>query len=82
MQPVIRRLDELGITPGGVLSASETSMREDALVQRVVRRAQELRSSWQHESQVMDQDHRSGGSRKSRARFSDDLFGQDISSFM
>jgi very-short-patch-repair endonuclease len=49
MEPVLRRLNELGITPDiKVLSSNSPSPPDDRL-QRVIRLAQELRASW-HEA--------------------------------
>jgi very-short-patch-repair endonuclease len=47
MQPVFQRLEELGITPDAKPAAPESPAEKDELVQRVIRRAKELRSAWQ-----------------------------------
>ncbi|HEV2436156.1 MAG TPA: AAA domain-containing protein [Verrucomicrobiae bacterium] len=46
MEPVFRRLEELGITPEAASTGPESPAKEDELVQRVIRRAEELRSEW------------------------------------
>jgi len=46
MEPVFRRLEELGITPDAKTEEPELPVEENELVQRVVRRAEELRSEW------------------------------------
>lgn len=77
MQPVFRRLDELGITPAVKLSGSDSSAKEDALVQRVIRRAQELRSLWQAEKPFTEESNRSEDSRGYRSRRGGNALGQD-----
>ncbi len=77
MQPIFRRLDELGITPGAKLSSSESSVKKDALVQRVIRRAQELRGLWQEEKPFTEESNREEYSRSSRSRRGGNAFGQD-----
>lgn len=77
MQPIFRRLDELGITPGVKLSSSESSVKEDSLVQRVIRRAQELRGLWQEEKPFTEEGNREEYSRSSRSRRGANAFGQD-----
>jgi len=47
MEPVFQRLEELGITTDAKLAISESSNEEDELVQRVIRRAEDLRAAWQ-----------------------------------
>jgi len=49
LDPVFRRLEELGITPDFIPSASSTAPKQDEVIERVIHRAQELRSSWQPE---------------------------------
>lgn len=47
MEPVFRRLAELNITPDAKLPGPESPAGQDELVQRVIRRAGELRTAWQ-----------------------------------
>ena len=47
MEPVFQRLEELGITPDANPVGPESPAEADELVQRVVRRAEELRTTWQ-----------------------------------
>jgi very-short-patch-repair endonuclease len=47
MEPVFQRLEELGITPDAKPAEAESPAEADELVQRVVRRAEELRTTWQ-----------------------------------
>jgi very-short-patch-repair endonuclease len=47
MEPVFQRLEELGITPDAKPAEPESPAEADELVQRVVRRAEELRTTWQ-----------------------------------
>jgi hypothetical protein len=49
LEPVFRRLDELGITPELIPSASSTAPNQDEITERVIRRAQGLRALWQLE---------------------------------
>jgi hypothetical protein len=49
LEPVFRRLEELGITPELIPSASSAAPKQDEVVERVIRRAQELRASWHPE---------------------------------
>jgi len=49
LEPVFRRLEELGITPEIIPSASSAAPEHDEVVERVIRRAQELRASWHRE---------------------------------
>jgi very-short-patch-repair endonuclease len=77
MQPIFRRLDELGITPGAKLSNSESPVQEDALVQRVIRRAQELRGLWKKEQPSTEKSQRGEDARSSRTRRSGNALGQD-----
>jgi very-short-patch-repair endonuclease/Cdc6-like AAA superfamily ATPase len=49
LEPVFRRVEELGITPDFIPSASSTAPKQDEVIERVIHRAQELRSSWQPE---------------------------------
>lgn len=46
MEPVFRRLEELGITPDAKSTDSELPAGTNELIQRVVRRAEELRLEW------------------------------------
>lgn len=50
MQPVFRRLEELGITPDAARAQAPARDHDNELVQRVVRRSQELRDLWRKES--------------------------------
>lgn len=68
MQPIFRRLDELGIVPELKLSASKPSVQDDALVQRVIRRAQELRALWQKEKPFTEDANRKEHSRSYHTR--------------
>ncbi|MGH7988882.1 MAG: AAA domain-containing protein, partial [Limisphaerales bacterium] len=49
MQSVFRKLDELGISTDLKLPSTNSSSITDAIQQRIIRRAQELRASWQEE---------------------------------
>jgi hypothetical protein len=49
LEPVFRRLEELGITPDLIPSASSAAPKQDEVVERVIRRAQELRAAWHPE---------------------------------
>ena len=46
LEPVYRRLEELGIGPSLVPGAKSTTPIRDELAERVIRRAQELRTLW------------------------------------
>ena len=46
LEPVYRRLEELGIAPELVLNATSTTPIRDEVTERVIRRAQELRALW------------------------------------
>ena len=81
MEAIFARLDELGIQPGVTLSNLEPSHKENALVQRVIRRAQELRGLWKEkpfteekkrEEQPPGSRSRRGGSNSEQEGF---LFG-------
>ena len=54
MRPVFQRLNELGITPDLMAAPSSSSVPTDAVTQRVIRRAQELRAEWQEERRPAD----------------------------
>lgn len=47
MQPVYQRLEEPGITPDAKTAAPKSPAGKDEPVQRVIRRAEALRLSWQ-----------------------------------
>lgn len=49
LEPVFRRLEELGIAPALSTEASSSSRSEAGPVEQVIRRAQELRASWHPE---------------------------------
>ncbi|HUA37607.1 MAG TPA: AAA domain-containing protein [Candidatus Sulfopaludibacter sp.] len=49
LEPVFRRLEDLGITPEAKPAAAEPPAEENELVQRVMRRAEELRAEWREE---------------------------------
>ena len=49
MEPVFRRLKELNITPDAKLPGPESPAGKDELVQRVIRRAGELRTAWREQ---------------------------------
>src|SRR6266699_2754827 len=51
LQPVFRRLQELNITPELVTSSTSTAQPQRDVVERVVRRAEELRRSWHPETE-------------------------------
>ena len=51
LEPVFRRLQELNITPELAASLSSSPPTQTDLVERVIRRAQELRVSWHPEQQ-------------------------------
>jgi very-short-patch-repair endonuclease len=53
LEPVFRRLQELGITPELASSATAPSAGQGEVVERVIRRAQELRASWQRVQQSL-----------------------------
>ena len=75
MQSVFRKLEELGIPPELKLSKPDSSVKDDVVVQRVIRRAQELRSFWQAEK-PFTQDSAGTEDSKHRSR-RDDGFSQD-----
>jgi len=50
LEPVFRRLQELDIKPALVTEPASTSAQQSDAVERVIRRAQELRTSWQEAS--------------------------------
>ncbi len=52
LQPVFRRLQELNITPELVPGAGPTAPLSNEVVERVIRRAEELRRSWHPESET------------------------------
>jgi very-short-patch-repair endonuclease len=54
MRPVFQRLNDLGITADLKLAPSSSLPTTEAATQRVTRRAQELRATWQHERQPSD----------------------------
>ena len=54
MRSIFLKLEELGIAPEAVLSKTDSTSEEDPLVQRVVRRAQELRATWRGGSAFSD----------------------------
>lgn len=51
LQPVFRRLQELNITPELVTSSSPTAQDSSEVVDRIIRRAEELRRSWHPEAE-------------------------------
>jgi very-short-patch-repair endonuclease len=56
MRPVFQRLNELEITADMKLSPSSAPPATDAISQRVIRRAQELRAAWRENAQSANED--------------------------
>ena len=54
MAPVFRRLEELGITPDANAVDAEPTDKGHELVQRVIRRAEELRSEWREKKRTAE----------------------------
>ncbi|HTV39313.1 MAG TPA: AAA domain-containing protein [Candidatus Sulfotelmatobacter sp.] len=54
MEPVFRRIEELGITPDAKPAEPKSPAEANELVQRVVRRAEELRSQWREENKAKE----------------------------
>ncbi len=54
LQPVFRRLQELNITPELVTASTPVAQPRADLVERVIRRAEELRRSWHPENEESD----------------------------
>ncbi|HWY32461.1 MAG TPA: AAA domain-containing protein, partial [Candidatus Acidoferrum sp.] len=55
MEPVFQRVEELGITPDARPADPKSPAEADELVQRVVRRAEELRTAWQERKPSVEQ---------------------------
>ncbi len=68
LRPLFRRLEELGITADMKLSPAGSLPTTDAVTQRVIRRAQDLRAAWQDERLPTDEAEHSGESHSSRTR--------------
>jgi len=77
MRPVFQRLNELGITADLNLPPSSSPADIEGATQRVIRRAQELRASWQEERSQAGEGEHSGESRSSRIRQGGGLFDQN-----
>ena len=60
MEPVIRRLEELGITPDAKPAGPESLTEEDELVQRVIQRAEELRAEWREGKPTLERTNGEG----------------------
>ena len=68
MRPLFQRLEELGITADLEPSPASSLPTTDAVTQRVIRRAQELRAAWQDERLPTDEGEHSDESHGSRMR--------------
>ncbi|HWY73967.1 MAG TPA: AAA domain-containing protein, partial [Verrucomicrobiae bacterium] len=54
MAPVFRRLEELGITPDAKSAGTKSPAEEHEPVQRVIRRAKEIRSEWREKKRIAE----------------------------
>lgn len=77
LRPLFQRLDELGITADMRLSPTSSLPTTDAITQRVIRRAEELRALWQAERRPADEGEHSGEPRNSRTTRGGGILGQD-----
>jgi very-short-patch-repair endonuclease len=68
LRPLFQRLEELGITADLEPSPASSLPTPNAVTQRVIRRAQELRAAWQDERLPTDEAEHSGESHSSRTR--------------
>ena len=77
MRAIFLKLEELGIAPESILAKTNSASDENPLVQRVVRRAQELRSKWREEKPFSDFRERPEEPRDKRDQRTDTPFGQN-----
>ena len=78
LRPLYQRLNELGITADMKLSPTSSSPITDAVTERVIRRARELRAAWQDERRPVEEAEHSGQSRGSRASRDGRFLDQDF----